>query len=235
MRRRNVLLSLGLLVLFLGTATTLLIVLLKHQPTFYRTSTMPPSLERTQQSGEFISRSTNLTNSIYNLYSDWWEVFTTEQINAFLQEDFLQSWGGEERLPEGFHDLRVLIDDGKLLLGCRYGKGNWSVILSIEMKIWLVANEVNLIGVEVENLRAGALPISRQIILDYITEAARRSNIDVKWYHRNGNPVAILKLQANQVRPTIQIQRLELKAGKDGEAGKLIIVGRSTETHGRAN
>ena len=71
--------------------------------------------------------------------------------------------------------------------------------------MWLVAQEVNLIGVEIVSLRAGGLPISRQSILDYITDAARRKNIDVKWYHRKDNPVGILKPQADQVRPTIQI------------------------------
>lgn len=128
-------------------------------------------------------------------------------------------------MPEGFHDLRVQVDDGMLRLGCRYGKGIWSTTISVDLKMWLVAQEVNLIGLELVSLRAGGLPISRQLILDYITDAARKTNIDVKWYHRKNNPVAVLKLQADQVRPTIQIQRFEF------QAGKIIIVGRSIDSH----
>jgi hypothetical protein len=174
---------------------------------------------------EFESRCGSLINGIQNRYPDWWEVFTTDQINAFLQEGFLTSWGGNNNLPDGFHDLRVEIEDGKLRIGCRYGTGFWSTTITIDLKIWLVAKEVNLIGVELESLRAGGLPVSRQIVLDYISEAAHRKNIEVKWYHRKSNPVAIMKLQADQIRPTIQIQRLDL------QLGKMIIVGHSTDVH----
>ena len=226
MRRKRMLLSLGMFVLFVGTAFGTLLIFLKHEPSFYRSSAMPEGDERVALSSEFVNRFySNLMNSIYNRYPDWWEVFTSEQINAYLQHDFRNSYGGDNNLPDGFHDLRVQVEDGKLRLACRYGKGFWSTVLSIEMKMWLVANEVNLVGVELVNLRAGGLPISRQIMLDYITDVARRSNIEVKWFHRKDNLVAILKLQADQVRPTIQIQRFEL------QPGKIVIVGRSTEGH----
>lgn len=223
MRRKRLLYTLGLLFVIAGIAFAIFYGLLKHQPGSYRAGTMAPSVERTNLSNEFESRYTNLMNSIYNRYPDWWEVFTTEQINAFLQEGFLISYGGDANLPDGFHDLRVQIEDGRLRLGCRYGDGKFSTILSVELRMWLVANEVNLIGVEVVSLRAGALPISKQMILSYITEAARRNNIDCTWYRHSGNPVAVLKLQADQMRPTIQLQRFEL------QQGKIIIVGRSIE------
>ena len=223
MRRKRLLLTLGLLTLILGVVFTIVYVLLKHQPGFYQMAVMPAGEQRTAQSREFESRYTNLMNSIYNRYPDWWEVFTTEQINAFLQEGFMQSYGGNANLPEGFQDLRLQVEDGRLRLGCRYGSGMFATLLSVEVRMWLIANEVKLIGVEVLSLRAGALPISKQMILSYITETARKSNIDCTWYRHSGNPVAIMKLQADQLRPTIQLQRFEL------QQGKIIIVGRSIE------
>jgi hypothetical protein len=223
MRRKTLLLTLGLLVLIFGIAFAIFYGMLKHKPGFYQSATMAPSEDRTALSREFESRYANLINSIYNRYPDWWEVFTTEHINAFLQEGFLQSYGGNANLPPGFSDLRVQVEEGRLRIGCRYGTGFFSTVLSIEVRMWLVANEVNLIGVELLSLRAGALPISKQMILSYITETASRSNIDCNWYRHNGNPVAILKLQADQLRPTIQLQRFEL------QPGKIIIVGRSLD------
>jgi len=228
MRRKSLLLALGMIALILGTILTTLYVLYKREPSFYHATTMPEGVERSEESREFLIRSGNLYNAVLNGYADWYEIFTVDQINAFLQEDFIPSWG-EEYLPDGFHDLRVRIEAGEIVLGCRYGNGFWSTILSIELRIWLVANpgneitEMNKVAVEVVNLRAGVLPISRQIVLDQITEIAHRKNIDVKWYHREGNPVAILKLQADQPRPTILLQRFEL------QPGKIVIVGRSTE------
>jgi hypothetical protein len=224
MRRRMIWISLGIVLLFVSAIGAALGVLVKHEPSFFRSATMPEGDERRMLSGEFISRYAEMKASVLSRYPDWWVVFTTGHINAFLQEDFKRN-GGDNNLPDGFHDMRVQIEEGKLRLGFRYGEGFWSTILSIDVKMWLVADEVNMIGLEIVNLRAGGLPVSRQIILDYITETARRSNIDVRWYHRKNNPVAILKLQADQVRPTIQLQRFELKAGK------IVVVGRSTESH----
>lgn len=228
MRRKTLLYTLGLLLLLLGIAFAIFYAMLKHEPGFYKAATLPESEERTVMSREFESRYTNLMNSIYNRYPDWWEVFTTEHINAFLQEGFLHSYGGNANLPDGFQDLRVQVEDGKLRLGIRYGSGMFSTILSVEVRMWLVANEVNLIGIEILSLRAGALPVSKQMILSYITETARKSNIDCTWYRHGGNPVAILKLQGDQLRPTIQLQRFDL------QEGKIVIVGRSIEQNGSA-
>jgi len=223
MRRRRIWITLALLVAFLALGGTTFAILLLHRPSFYRNAQVPEGPERTAQSVEFVGRYTGLMNSVFNRYPDWWGVFTTEQINSFLQEDFLKSWGGDNNLPDGFHDLRLQIEEGKLRLGCRYETRLFSTVLTIDVRMWLIANEVNLIGVEIVNLRAGALPISRQNVLEYITEAARRSNIDVRWHQKNGNPVAIFRLQADQIRPTIQLHRFEL------QPGKMVIVGRSTE------
>jgi hypothetical protein len=228
MRRKTLLLTFGLLALIFGVIFAIFYALLKHKPGFYQAATMSRGEERVALSREFESRYTSLINSIYNRYPDWWEVFTTEHINAFLQEGFLQSYGGNANLPDGFTDLRVQIEEGRLRLACRYGSGFFSTVISIEVRMWLVANEVNLIGMELLSLRAGALPISKQMILTYITETARKSNIDCTWYRYEGNPVAILKLQADQLRPTIQLQRFEL------HQGRIIIVGRSIDSNNGA-
>jgi hypothetical protein len=225
MRRRTILVSLALATLILTITGAAGFALLKHKPNFYMASAMPEGEDRRLQAGEFESRETSLINSVSNRYPDWWGVFTTEQMNSFLQERLVRL-GGDNNLPDGFHDLRVQVEDGKLRLGCRYGNGFFSTIMSVEIKMWLVANEVNLIGLEIVKLRAGAIPLSRQVILDDITEAARRANIEVRWYHRKSNPVAVLRLQAEESRPTIQIQRFEL------QAGKIVVVGRSTDNYG---
>jgi hypothetical protein len=221
MRRRTIMLNRKLLLYSLGAAAVLLGAVLKYQPRFYRGADVPDSEERAVQSGEFANRYSSLMASVDEQASDWREVFTTEQINAFLRDDFLKRSSGQNQLPDGFQDLRVQVEEGKVRLGCRYEKGLASTILSIEAQVWLVPGEKNLIGVELTNLWAGALPVSRQVVLDYIAEAAARSQIEVTWRYRDDNPVAILRLQADKERPTIQLQRFEL------QAGRIIIAGRS--------
>jgi hypothetical protein len=51
---------------------------------------------------------------------------------------------------------------------------------------------------------------------------ARKYDVEVTWYrHSNGNAVALLRFLANQPRPTVRLERLELNQGE------IIIGGRS--------
>jgi hypothetical protein len=93
-------------------------------------------------------------------------------------------------------------------------------VVWVELRVWLVANETNLVAVEVCELRTGSLPVGSQSILDSITEAARDSNIEVTWYRSGSNPVGLFRFYADQPRPTSQILTLEVKDGKISVAGR---------------
>ena len=69
----------------------------------------------------------------------------------------------------------------------------------------------------------GSLPVSAQSLLERVSEAARRQDIEVTWYRHEGNPVALLRFQANQPRPTVRLEKLEL------QEGLLVIGGHSVE------
>ena len=69
-------------------------------------------------------------------------------------------------------------------------------------------------ALELCDFRAGALPLGTRSLIDFITEAARRQNIDVTWFRHGGHPVAMLQLQANQSRSTFQLRRLEVHDGR---------------------
>jgi hypothetical protein len=99
----------------------------------------------------------------------------------------------------------------------------WSTIVSIDLGVWLAAKEPNVVVLELKGLRAGSLPISAQSLLERISEAARSQALEVTWYRHNGNPVAVLRFQPYQNRPTFQLQRLELGQGT------LLITGRSLD------
>lgn len=224
MRRRTMLIALGILLGFAGILTLSAGFLLRHTPTFYRAALRAPGPERQKHSKEFVAQSSPMFSAVADRSAEGWGgVFTNEQINCYLQEDFIRGAGGDKNLPDHCHDLRVSVEEDRLRLGFRYGTGFFSTIISIDLKIWLVANETNLIAVEVVRLRAGGMPISPQFFLDRIREIARRENIEVKWYRRDGHPVAMLRLQAYQRQPSIHLQQLRL------QQGQIVIFGRSVE------
>ena len=125
-------------------------------------------------------------------------------------------------LPGRFHSPRVAIDGDRLKLGFKYGHGFWSSVVWVELKVWLVANKSNLVAVEVCDLRAGRLPIGSQSILDWITEFARDSNVEVTWYRHKSNPVGLFRFYADQQQASSQILTFDVKDGKIVIAGKLV-------------
>jgi hypothetical protein len=222
-RRKPVLLALGLLIVLLAVGALIVGLMLKHQPTFYRDLEMQPGMARQQKSAEFQNMFFDLMNRIKNRDS-WHVVCTAEQLNSYFQEDFVRSAGGDANLPEGCRDLRVVIGPNHLRLACRYGDGLWSTVITLDLKLWLVAKELNMLAVEIQGLKAGALPLSPQILLDSMTEAARNAGMEVTWYRHEGNPVAILRYQPNQPRPTLVVHRFEL------QEGQVVIVGGSPDS-----
>jgi hypothetical protein len=220
LRRRRLLLNTILVLLFLGCVVTALGWMVLREPRWYKETAIASGPER-----EMLSRET-LTGwfSILDTFakeSQWGAEFTAPQLNAYFQQDFL-NMGGDDNLPPGFSSPRVKIEDGRIHVGVQYQNGFAKTTLSVELKVWLVASETNLLALEIVSLRAGSLPLSPATLLDYISEAARAQNIEVTWYRKDGHPVAIMRFQAELTVPTFQFVEVSLTEGK------LRIQGRST-------
>jgi hypothetical protein len=220
MNRKSVLLGLGLLLVVTGSVSAGLVLLIRNDPDYYLRCAIPPGVERQKHSREFQSEFSALLTHCMNHYDDeWTDQFTQEQINSYFQEeDFVRSGTMETVLPEGVRAPRVAIEPDKIRLAFRYGSGAWSTIISIDIRVWLT-KEPNVVALELQSLHAGALPISAQSLLQQLSETAQQNHIEVTWYrYRNGNPVALLRFQADRPRPTVQLRRLELHKG-------LIVIG----------
>jgi hypothetical protein len=220
MRRKTILLGLGLL-LPLGGMGAALFFLAEREPEFYRDSTLPAGKERTKKSGEFLGTFNDLYQSI-TTDRVWQASFHEKSINSFFEEQFVPSGLAEKVLPEGFTEPRLAIEPDKIRLAFRYQAGPLSTVISIDLGIWLT-KEPNVVALELKGLHAGALPISAQSLLDRISETARQNNLEVTWYRYRGNPVALLRFQADQERPTYRLDRLVL------HKGQIVIHGRSIE------
>src|SRR5439155_15409796 len=116
-------------------------------------------------------------------------------------------------LPDEVHDIRIGLDKDRLRIGFRYEGGWWSSVISVNLRVWLVAKETNVVALELCGFHAGGLPLGTQVLLDFISEAARKHNIEVTWFRHGNHPVALLHFQANQPRPTILLRQLELQPG----------------------
>jgi hypothetical protein len=226
MKRKPILLAVGGVLLALILGGTLLALVLRHVPDFYTRAAVAPGEQRKQWSREFQSEFWNkLVNYLINEQADdnlpadlkthgndaICDIrFTEEQINSYFEEDFIRS-GYTGVLPEGVSAPRVAIEADRLRVGFRCGTKPWSTVISLDLRIWLVAKEPNVVAIEVRGLHAGALPISVHTIMDRLTEVARDREIDVNWYRYNGNPVALLRRPAGKKDSAVVLQQLKLQ------------------------
>jgi hypothetical protein len=210
-RRRSVWATLGLLVLLALAAGGSTGAMLRHEPTFYRQAEVPPGWQRTKQSAELLQKVLSLVEAAQSR-GQWSETITDEQLNSYFAED-PRCVVLMDQKSEHFHDPRVVIERDKMLLAVRCGSGAISTVVSLEVDVWLPANETNVVALRLRGLKAGALPWSKQALLDLFSEAARKYNWDVTWHRDQGDPVALLRPRDTGNRPTIVLQRLELRQG----------------------
>lgn len=214
--RRSAMLLLAILT-FIGGA---LFAAVTYVPPFYtQVETELDSVDFASQSSRLMTRISDLSNDIVSK-PEWGETFEAREVNAFLREYMTDV---NARLGGTIHTPRVSIEGDRVHLGVRSGSGFFSIVFSIELKVWLVKTEPNCLAVEITSIKAGLLPIAGQSVLDRVTEAARSSNIEVAWYRNNGKPVGIFRLFADQSRrQPKQIRALQVRDGK------LTIAGRTT-------
>ena len=166
MSRKSVLVGTGLLLLLAGSVCATLVVLMLHEPTFYCRAAVPPGPEREALSKACLS---NVGNFILRAKEDsttWGGTFSQEQINSYFQEDFLTSNVKALTLPEHITDPRLVFEPDRVRLGFRYHVGQFSTVVSIDMRMWLAKEESNVVALEIQGMRAGALPVSAQSVLE---------------------------------------------------------------------
>ena len=157
----------------------------------------------------------------------WGGQFTEDQINSYLDETYCGPNQNYDRLPDNISQPRIAFMQDHVKLAFRYGHGLWSSVISVDLRVWLPANEPNVVALELEGFHAGALPISAQSLLEEIAEIGRKKRVEVNWYRYKGHPVALVRLQPDQPRPTFQLQALQL------QDHALLIQGRSIDQPAR--
>jgi hypothetical protein len=223
MRRKSVLMGLGILILVGCGILGVLALLARHEPAFYRAAQIPPGPVRKKQSETFQTEVAQLISNIASRDLHWRATFTEAQLNSFFEEDFLRTGVAALLLPEGVSAPRVVLEKDKVRLAFRYGTPPWSTIISIDFRIWLAPKQYNVVVLELQSMHAGSLPVSAQSLLEQLSEALRKRNMEVTWYRHNGNPTAVLRFQTDAPRPTVQLRRLEVRHGT------LTVVGGSVE------
>jgi hypothetical protein len=225
MRRYKLIASLVLLSLVLLGAGGVLMLLLRHEKSFYLRLAPPAGPERERDSNRCLNKLADVTARIIDRNPDLWEArFTEKELNSYFAEDFERKGMSDQLLPDDVSEPRVALDgDGVVRLGFRYGKRPWQTVITITFRIWLAKDEPNTICLELLGTHAGGLPISAQGILERVFNVARRQGIEVAWYNYNGHQTAVLRFQTGQNHQAVTLRTLTV------QNGEIIIGGQGAE------
>ncbi len=213
MSRRSLVLAIVIFLCLTCGVGAALWMLVRYEPNLYLQAAVPPGEERHQLSEKCLRELWGLYNSVANEQEEWGHRFTDSEINSYLAEHFVQSHLNEHVLPEGISEPRLVIESDKIRVAFRYGTGLWSTVVSIDLSVWLVKGEPNVVAMKLVGFHAGALPISAQSLLESMTKACQDNGIGVDWYRDEGAPVALLRFQAEQPHPTLELELIQLEPG----------------------
>lgn len=189
---KRFLLFLFLLLLLLGGVAGGLYWSSAQVPEFYQEALqeqLQPEV-RQEEAKQFVQRSMKLVNDVRNQEPLWSQEFSEQQVNAWLAEELHQKYN--EWVPEGISDPRVKFEKNQVELGFHLTLKKWSGIISLKFKPWLM--EKNRLVLELEQARAGMLPIPiDEAIADLIREA-RNEGWHIEWGQTNGNDALIVHL-----------------------------------------
>ncbi|WP_166819916.1 hypothetical protein [Thalassoroseus pseudoceratinae] len=180
-------------------------------PEFYTqaASTVPSDPKtRQQEAKELVQTTTGLVNDI-NHSDRWTATFEQSQVNSWVVEE-LQRPEFAKLVPDGIRDPRVLMQTDVLRLGFRMKYKAWDGIASVIVRPW-VTSDLRL-ALEVEQIRAGLIPIPLEETLHELTQDIEEAGFDVEWRQSNGHDVAIIDLASNPKR-AIQLESVKVVDG----------------------
>jgi hypothetical protein len=222
MSRRSLCLTVGALACVAALAAGVLLLLIRHEPRTYRDAPLPAGDRKRDSSRAFVTKATDLYNQI-STDPVWSSEFTDEQVNSYLEEDFITQNLDSQMLPDGISAPRVVFEPDRVHLAFRYGSGAWSSVISVDLHVWLPRCEANVVALELEGFHAGALPITAQSLLAKLSEVGSKYGAEVSWYRHDGHPVALLRFQPEGPRTTLQL------TGVHFQEGKVVIQGKTGE------
>jgi hypothetical protein len=219
MSRRSLFGAIGIVALLFLSIGTGLLLLLRYEPAQHRAAVIPVGEERSIQSRELTRNVTDLWSAMAS-QPEWGGTFTDAQVNSYLTEGLMQTRLAEKVLPEAISEPRVTFEPDRMRLSFRYSNGLLNTVVSVVLRVWLPRNEPNVLAVRIDSIQAGMLPFKAQWLLERISEVARQNEVDVSWYRHEGQPVAVVRFEANKARPSLQLLAVRFEKGSVAIRGR---------------
>jgi hypothetical protein len=197
---------------------------LKQEPEFYGKDTIRPTDPHDASLAQ--TKLLEIQNSLESpkpSSGEWIYGLSQDELNSFLRED-PNNWNAVGPAIAPFRDPRVSFEDDTIVVAARSGSGFFSTVVWAEFRVWLVGQEPNLVAIEVVSLRAGAVPLSKTLVMERFTKMALARGAEMTWYRgEDKNPVGVLRLRARLAQPDMLLTVLGVADGRINVGGKSLL------------
>ena len=206
----------GVVLVLLAAAIAAIYRASQHVPEFYAQAIAVPPQSQQDDSERMLKQVTALYSDLQDR-GRWQEVFKAQTINGWLAVDLPQNH--PTLVSGGMHDPRVEIGPQGITLACQFDRSGFHGVVSLEISAFRESDDV--VGLRVHKARLGAIPWSLRSILDTITDAAKKSNVDLRWRQTDSDPVALIKITSakGNRKQIVHIDTIRL------EEGQLVVAG----------
>ena len=215
----------GVVLLLLAVGGGWIWLAVRHVPHFYVDALAVDPVVQKQASDKMVRRTTALASDVRK-DGHWDAVFTADQINGWLAVD--REENHPQLIPHEFHDPRVAIHDGQLIVGCRYESQQINTVLSLTVDVYL--QSPNVLALRIQRARAGAVPLPLKDVTNRLVSACENLGCKVELREVGADPLLLLTLPlpANSGRDgTIRVETVELHEGELHVAGQTVRPGHS--------
>jgi hypothetical protein len=219
-RFRIPLIVVGVVLVLLAGAGIWFWLAVRHVPHFYVDALAVDPVEQQQASDKMVRRTAALSNDARK-EGHWDAVFTADQINGWLAVDREQNH--PQLIPNAFHDPRVAIHDGQLIVGCRYESGQMDTVLSLTADVYL--QSPNVLALRIQRARAGAVPLPLKDVTSQLVAACENLGCKVELREVGADPLLLLTLPlpTNSAHDgTIRVETVELREAELHIAGQTV-------------
>jgi hypothetical protein len=210
-------LTIGVLVtaVTLSVGVAVLFEMARRVPPFYEAAERLTYEDCSSDSRQFVRQSTAIFNQIENEPS-WSGLFRQQHVNAWLAWDFARKH--REVLPHGVSNPRISFSAGRATIAFRMQNGPVEAVISACGRVWLP--EPNFVAIELESVRAGAIPVPPGVVVQTVTDAVRAAGFEIEWRRHDGNPVALVRLGRADNPGSARVEQVELRDGLLYVAGR---------------
>ena len=216
--------SLFTLVLILGILAFVAWRASKHEEPWYleAVSAEEPGVQaqRIEAGDEFERHALELRNEARQT-GDWEAVFTQEQVNGWLASDLNEKF--PEMLPRYVHDPRVKIEQDHARAAFRITNSQIDAVIIVGVDLYLTENP-NELAVRFHEAHAGLVPLPLRRVTDVANAAAKKTNIQMRWSHNGGDPVALIQIpqKVKDVEGHLIVENVEVREGEVYLSGRTV-------------